>query len=1025
MRLVIDLQGAQSHSRNRGIGRYSRALAMAMVRNAGAHEVVVALNGNFRDATEDLRDAFAAILPPERLRVWYGPGRQTSWERADAGRRMAAEHIRAAFLASLRPDLLLVTSMFEGYGDDAVTAWPADFMPPPTISICYDLIPLLRPETYLNTPLLQEWYYRRLLQLTQSDGVLCISQFSRDEIVAGLGIDPAKAVNILAGVEPLFRPVRCGDEPEPRLLERYGLAPGYVLCVGAVEERKNLAGLIRGYAMLPAALRRKHPLVATGWNDAHQLPPLRRLASEVGLADGELRLLTEFVPDRDLPGLYRASAVTVCASLHEGFGLSVAEAMACGAATLCSNASSLPEVMDLPEALFDPADPASLAERLRTTLESTSLREKLSRYGMSRAVRFTWANTARRAWAAAETFASLRPAAPAVVFDPRTGHKPRMSVMTSLRDDPAPLRQRLQGLAQWYAIEIISDDPPPPDPMLRANFPVYPATRLLEAPADRRLYLLGEDTGVAVQTLRMLDAYPGVVVMGAQPLTGLLVDATGTDADALQRLLLELYGWHAIIALRDEGEAALRSFPLDQALRRGAIHVVETPDLESPALHAAIEQAYSGSPGVTLESCLSRLSQPGLALPEVAQAVATTFRPAALRSLFLDVSTIAAHDAGTGIQRVVRETALQLGHMAHLDARLELVQQDADGLQLAHPFGYRLFGLTAADATPLAMEPAEGDVFLGLDLNMHDVGGLADTIHFVRSRGARAVVVIYDLLPVQMPECFPTPVQGMFLFWLRTISRLADGLACISKTVADDLMTWLEANPPPRQRPLGIGWFHLGADFRPAAALDEQGAPPPAARRSAGGPGVRPALLAVGTLEPRKGQADILSAMDILWAKGVDIGLTLVGRTGWMMQDLEHRILAHPENGRRLRWVQDANDHLVAGLYRESGALVMASQGEGFGLPLVEAAHAGLPVITRDLPIFREVCGENALYFTGGAAPLAATIERWLALRAEGRVPDPARITTVPWRESSRRLARMVLDEDWYARWTPNTGDQG
>jgi glycosyltransferase involved in cell wall biosynthesis len=289
----------------------------------------------------------------------------------------------------------------------------------------------------------------------------------------------------------------------------------------------------------------------------------------------------------------------------------------------------------------------------------------------------------------------------------------------------------------------------------------------------------------------------------------------------------------------------------------------------------------------------------------------------------------------------------------------------------------------------------------------------------VRARGARAVVVIYDLLPVQMPACFPAPVQSMFPYWLQTIGSLADGLLCISKAVADDLLGWLDANPPARTRPLDIGWFHLGADFRPAAPLATVMAVEHACLAAAA---VRPTALVVGTLEPRKGHVDTLTAFDALWADGLDVGLTLVGRTGWLMQGLEQRILAHPEFGRRLHWVRDADDMLVAALYQRSGVLLMASEGEGFGLPLVEAARAGLPVIARDLPIFREVCGENALYFIGGAAPLAAALRRWLVLREAGRVPDPARITTVSWEESSRRLAEIVLHDEWYARWTPQQG---
>ncbi len=1009
MRLVIDLQGAQSDSRNRGIGRYSRSLATAMAERAGAHEVIVALNGNFRSAVEDLRDAFAPVLPASQIRVWYGPGRQTSWEAADHDRRCAAERIRAAFLASLRPDLLLVTSAFEGYGDDAVTAFPPGVRPPPTVSVGYDLIPLSRPELYLQSRLQQAWYYPRLLQMAHNEALLCISQSSGNEILAGLGVDKSKVFNIQAGVGKLFRPAEPGDEPQETLLGRYGLEAGYVLCVGAIEERKNLAGLIRAYALLPFDMRRRHRLVVTSWNDFTQLPLLSRMIDEAGLSRNEVQLLTDFVPDSDLPGLYRASAATVCPSFHEGFGLSVAEAMACGVASLCSNVSSLPEVMDHPDALFDPTDPASLAERLQSILGSPQVAQELGRYGLARAARFTWPKTADRAWAALdETLARIKPTATG-----RLQRKPSLWAVAPLQGDVEPLRRLLEGLSRWYSVTILSDDPEPDDPVLRACFPIRTPAILATQTPDRLLYMPADDAALAVLTVRMLDAYPGVVVAGRLSFATLLQEGAGAAWDVLQALLLEDHGWHAAIAVQ-EHSTALKQYPLDKALARRAIAwVVAQPDPTS--LQDMIETAYGASPKAALEDCLAGLAGQGLALPEVADAVAMTFRRSGPRLLLLDVSTIAAYDAGTGIQRVVRETVRQLGHATNLGARMEPVSTGPEGLVFARGFGHRLFGLPPTDVLPPCVALAEGDVFVGLDLHIHDVDGLADTIHTVRAQGGRAVVVIYDLLPIRMPSCFPAPVQTMFPHWLRMISNNADGLLCISKAVADELLGWLEAEQPARTRQLDIGWFHLGADFR---TLDA----PSADHACLAATAARPTILVVGTLEPRKGHTDIITAFDALWADGLDVGLTFVGRTGWLMQGLEQRILAHPQLGQRMHWVRDADDRLVAALYRCSGALLMASEGEGFGLPLVESARAGLPVITRDLPVFREVCGDNALYFSGGAAPLTAVLRRWLTLREAGRVPDPAHITTMSWQEASHRLSQIVLNDDWYTRWSPQQG---
>src|SRR5690606_5090572 len=122
-------------------------------------------------------------------------------------------------------------------------------------------------------------------------------------------------------------------------------------------------------------------------------------------------------------------------------------------------------------------------------------------------------------------------------------------------------------------------------------------------------------------------------------------------------------------------------------------------------------------------------------------------------------------------------------------------------------------------------------------------------------------------------------------------------------------------------------------------------------------------FLMVGTIESRKGYDQVLDAFDQLWGEGSVERLVIVGRQGWLVDDLVQRILQHPENGHRLFWLSDVSDEALVKLYERTDALIMASEAEGFGLPLIEAAKHGIPLIARDLPVFREVAGEGALYF--------------------------------------------------------------
>ena len=161
----------------------------------------------------------------------------------------------------------------------------------------------------------------------------------------------------------------------------------------------------------------------------------------------------------------------------------------------------------------------------------------------------------------------------------------------------------------------------------------------------------------------------------------------------------------------------------------------------------------------------------------------------------------------------------------------------------------------------------------------------------------------------------------------------------------------------------------------------------------------RCSFLMVATIEPRKGHDEALDAMEVLWSKCIDVNLILVGRRGWMMDAFIARLHSHREFNLRLFWLEGISDEQLSEVYRRCTALLAASLGEGFGLPLVEAACQSLPIIARDIPVFREIAGSNAYYFdTVSGDELADSLEGWLCRYAEGNVPGSASIQSRSWR---------------------------
>ena len=393
----------------------------------------------------------------------------------------------------------------------------------------------------------------------------------------------------------------------------------------------------------------------------------------------------------------------------------------------------------------------------------------------------------------------------------------------------------------------------------------------------------------------------------------------------------------------------------------------------------------------------------------IASAIAINFpaaRPA--KQLLLDVSSMVHQDLHTGIQRVVKSLLRELIESPPEGFRVEPVYGDSQrlGYRYARRYTLRFLGCTEDTLEDTPISYAEGDHFIGLDL-MHDpVYFQAPYFRRMQNAGVRVQFVVYDLLPVLMKHRFPEGSAALHTRWLRTIAEF-DGALCISQAVANELKEWVGHNAPHRSNKLQVRSFPLGADLSTVAS---KGLPPSAglAMRAIA---ARTSFLMVGTVEPRKGHTVALDAFETLWAEGLNINLVIVGKQGWMVEELAERMRKHPEQGQRLIWVEKASDEYLELVYSASPCLITASEGEGFGLPLIEGAQRGLSLITRDLPVFREVCGDCALYFSGGAQALADAVRQWLAHAQEGTQIRSEDLHYLNWRQSAQRFIEAAFWE--------------
>jgi alpha-1,3-rhamnosyl/mannosyltransferase len=245
----------------------------------------------------------------------------------------------------------------------------------------YDLTCWLVPELHsaANVSMAKRFADR---VLRRASGTIAISENTRDDAVRVLGLDQNRITVIYPGVAPAFFTA----EPARR-------AKPYVLFVGTIEPRKNVAALLDAWKLLPPGTRQEYDLVVAGspgWGDPNVLARLRS-----GL-DGVSYL--GYVREDELPALTRGASVFVYPSLYEGFGLPVAQAMAGGIPVVSSNGSCLPEVAGDGGILVDPRQPGELAEALAAVLGSESRRQELGANGARRAQRYRWEVCAEQSW---------------------------------------------------------------------------------------------------------------------------------------------------------------------------------------------------------------------------------------------------------------------------------------------------------------------------------------------------------------------------------------------------------------------------------------------------------------------------------------------------------------------------------------------------------------------------------------------------------------------------------------------------
>jgi glycosyltransferase involved in cell wall biosynthesis len=838
MRIVIDMQSIQSGSRYRGIGRYSLNLVQAILRINKKHEIILILNALFPETIEPIRASFNGLISQENIRIWYSLDNLPYYYSRDLNRIKIAEKIRNQFIVSLCPDILLLTSVFEGYKDKSIISIDNNQKKYMNIAIFYDVIPLIYHKEYLDNDKTYKFFYnKKLKEILKANQFFTISKSSKNDISYKLNIKKSLIKNISGSIDHQFKHINVSTSEAISLKNIYKITKPFILYIGGSDFRKNLDTLIRCFSKLQPKIKSKFQLVLVGKISKSYERTLR----SYGLKNDEV-LFLDYVPDEHLLFLYNLCTLFVFPSCYEGFGLPLLEAMACGAPVIASRSPSLFEIIQDDKALFDPYNDDEIMGKIEQSLTDITFRKKLIQNGLRRAKLYSWNNSA------------------------------------------------LKSLNFFEAIKSKSFE--------IKNF---------------------------------------------------------------------------------------RSFQL-----------------------------------ANIKSIVRNISKKGLNLSDndlkrVAASISLNHPLRKNKYIYIDISELVHRDAGTGIQRVTRNILNEL--LICPPAGYEIKPVFATIANFGYRNAYQFlskFNKYPSKREDDPIEPIAGDIFLGLDLQHHTTRVQSGYLHLLRNHGVAVYFVIYDLLPIQFPQYWPEEhsVDKVHAEWLNLVVQF-DGLICISKSVADELLQWLNIQKLQikRLRPLNVGWFHLGADINKTNLKIKY---PENFNFDLGS---RINFLMVGTIEPRKGYALVLDTFDYLWDRGFDLNLVIVGRSGWLVDVLINRINQHPRKGVNLFWFKNASDSLLQKLYVESDCLIAASEGEGFGLPLIEAAQYQLPIIARDIPVFREVAESYPLFFSEKrGSQLRFVIRKWIS-DVYSKKKKKKVFKYLNWAQSAKQLTNVIIKNNWYQIW--------
>ena len=454
MKIAIDLQALQTNnSRNRGIGRYTQSVIEALFRQQNTFNYQLYTNNT---------------LQAPNLHENYFP--YNSVDYSYIGSCDINDLLLKTVLMAADVDIIFVPSPMEGL--DSTIPDYSDF-PKKVFVICYDLIPLIFSNRYLNDSNMRSLYMKRLKNVQNADFIFAISESTRQDVIKYLDISPERVLNVSGGVSPFFTPIHAHEHQAwlGTLARKFGIYKKFILYTGGEDWRKNIEGLVIAFSKLPKSLQECYQLVVACKVSEHFSKQINSLASKVEI--NKSIILTNYVTDEELRALYSTCSLFVFPSFYEGFGLPLLEAISCGAPAIASNSSSLPEILGSDELLFDPYSPYDMAKIMQKVLSDENFRKKISEDALQQSAKFSWQSVAKNILDVFQEHEPLNQVSISFNRVTTVNQKPQIAFFSPFPPAKSGIadytQDLLPSLGQHINLDLYHDDSYLPDPKISNN----------------------------------------------------------------------------------------------------------------------------------------------------------------------------------------------------------------------------------------------------------------------------------------------------------------------------------------------------------------------------------------------------------------------------------------------------------------------------------------------------------------------------------------------------------------------------